>query len=221
MFDKLSSIAKSEFIDFSSYEADTSYDLGGVTPKVIVIHNNDKYMLKFAKEKHELKVWDYISEYIASSLAKCLGYNVQDVYLGHYNGLECVAIKLVDYELVTFTGFGSSTDSEDFYYDLDLLLRLPFKKSKFAMTVEEFEQYVWSVFALDMFIGNFDRHENNWAFRRNSAGLYEPAILYDMGASFYPKLMFDCKMDTKSIKHLIQYDSRCSILYNGKKKNLN
>lgn len=39
------------------------------------------------------------------------------------------------------------------------------------------------MFFLDMFLGNYDRHENNWGFVKEN-GLYVLAPLYDMGRHY-------------------------------------
>lgn len=126
---------------------------------------------------------------------------------------------MLPYNIITFTGFEPSTDGYFFEYDLDSLLTLPFNKEKFALTIEEFEDYVWSVFVLDMLVGNFDRHENNWGFYKKDS-LYYPAALYDLGSSFYPGYLEQTpEFNKKSLRHLIEFDTRCAILYQGKRKN--
>lgn len=208
------------FRDFSNFKICDEYDLGGVTPKLVVSDNKNNYLLKFGKEKENIVLKDYLSEFIACKIAKILQYDVQEVELGYYNNKECVAIKIFPYDIITFTGFGSSTDDEDFIYDLDMLLTLPFNKDKFELNELEFRQYVWRIFVLDMFLGNFDRHENNWGFYKENE-IYKTAALYDMGASFYPKLIDNCDsyINNKELEHLIMFNTRSSILYQGKKKN--
>lgn len=48
-----------------------------------------------------------------------------------------------------------------------------------------------------------------------------PSTLYDLGASLYPKLISrdTSKLKDSEIMHIIKYESRCAILYKGKKKN--
>ena len=105
-------------------------------------------------------------------------------------------------------------------YDLDWLLGLNMGR-KFSISKDEYLRWVWKVFMLDMLIGNFDRHENNWGFLKESNNIYTPAPLFDMGASFYPKLIGEDtnNYNDSQIRHIIEFDSRCAILYNGKKKN--
>ena len=207
------------FKDFSKCEILQDYDLGGVIPKIVVLDGRKKKILKFAKVKEALEVRDYLTEFIACRVAKSLGYDVQEVELGYFNGKECVAIEMFDYDIVTFTGFGQSTDSMFFHYDLDMLLTLPFDKKKFNLSQSEFERFVWHVFVLDMFISNFDRHENNWGFQRVN-GKYTPTALYDLGASLYNRFILNgVDYNLKEIRHIIESDTRCAILYQGKKKN--
>lgn len=160
------------------------------------------------------------SEYTACKIAKKLGYKVQEVNLGHYKGKECVACKLLDSIPTTFEGLGDSTlEGNKFEYNLDWLLGLDIN-NKFSIFKKDYIEYVWDVFVLDMIISNFDRHENNWGFMRVD-GKYEPAPLYDLGASLYPKLIYKDtrKLSDNEIKNIIEYQTRCAILYRGKKKN--
>lgn len=205
--------------DYSECEEDTRSDLDGVTPKIVVWDGDIRKMLKFAKIKMGCERRDYVSEYVACKIAKALEYNVQEVELAFYRGRECVAIRMFDYDITTFDGFGPSTDSQETEYDLDALLHFPFKHSKFALTEPEFKQYVWNVFVLDMVLSNFDRHENNWGFQRKN-GVYQPSGLFDLGGSLYSKWVIDCpEMSEQELEHLIEFDSRCAILFQGKKKN--
>lgn len=73
---------KCKFNDFSNCEINDDYDLNGVTPKFVITDNDKDYILKFQKDKGNIVIKDYVSEFISCKLAKALGYNVQEVELG-------------------------------------------------------------------------------------------------------------------------------------------
>jgi len=200
--------------------------LGGVTNKFVLRDREKQIMVKFQKEKASEIIRDYISEYIGSSIAKKLGYPVQNVELAYHSGDECVAVELFNPLPTSFKGLGTNSadgvkmGSKGQNYNLQWLLELKMSTSKFDITQIEYEEWVWSVFFLDMFIGNFDRHEGNWGFIKKK-GLYTIAPLFDNGACFYPKYIGTEKMSMRyeEIKHLVLFQTRCAILYEGKKKN--
>lgn len=224
----ISKVRNSNFIDYSSYKLRSDIELGGITRKIVVEDNYGQlFILKFAKEKLGIKIYDYITEYIACKYAKLLGYDVQEVWLGYYEGEECVAIRMFDKDIITFYSLGDSSVSGDVLgddrskYNLDWLLGLKMNH-KFVISDMEYKKWIWDVFLLDMMISNFDRHENNWGFFRRCDGLYILAPLFDLGASFFPKFILSGSQDIyegKKIKNIIEFNSRSAILYGGKKKN--
>lgn len=217
---------KDVFRDFSSYKI-ASTMLEGVSPKVMVINSatKEQYILKFGKYDAITgkQIKDYISEYIGCKIAKKLGYCVQEVELGYYRGNECVAIKFFGQIPTTFKGLGYSTingeelHTRDEKYDLDWLLNLKMG-DKFGITQKEYTKWVWDVFMLDMFIGNYDRHESNWGFLK-VAGIKIPSPLFDMGASLFSREMDKViSWNNGKIKNEIETRIRSSVLYKGKKR---
>lgn len=206
-----------EFKNFSKYELSIR-QLGGVTPKVVINDKGQEYMLKFAKQKLDVSILDHISEYLACSLAKELGYAVQEVELGYYKGKECVSCKLFNSIPTTYGGLGTSTlEGEDKEYDLDYLLSIKMNK-KFNISQENYIKWVWGVFCLDFFLGNFDRHPNNWGFTLGEGG-YELSPLYDLGASLSSRLI-QCnpnEMTNDEIKHNIEFNVKSAIKFKGRK----
>ena len=200
--------------------------LGGVTDKIVLQDGKRQLMLKFKKEKAAEVIRDYITEYIGSSIARTLGYSVQQVELAKYNGEECVAVELLRPLPTSFKGLGSSSadgvrlGSKGQNYNLQWLLELRMTSKKFNLSQAAYEEWVWRVFFFDMFIGNFDRHEGNWGFLKKD-GIYNPSPLFDNGACFYPKFFGTDKIEMKpeEIKHLILFQTKCAIYYNDKKKN--
>jgi hypothetical protein len=214
-----------------STKEDTKYTIvndlvvGGVSNKLIIQDNkNQKYLLKFGKMKDNIIVRDYISEYIACRVASLLGYSVQEVKLFKFHNKECVMIKMFDYMPITYSGLGYSTiDGEvlhknDIRYNLSWLLNLKMSPNKFAITQKQYRKWVWRVFLLDMFIGNYDRHEGNWGFRViNNKKI--PSPLFDMGASLFirdmDKIIY---LTDNDIKNEINNRIRSAVLFNGKKR---
>lgn len=214
------------FKDFSDCIL-TPLILDGVTNKIAVKDGSTKYILKFGKEsvKDNTYFKDYISEFISCRIAKQLGYDVQEVQLGYYDNKECCALTMFGLPLHSFKSLGaSSLDSDVLYkrdirYNLDWLLELKMTSKKFAVTQEIYDKWVLDVFFLDMFVGNYDRHENNWGFVRVN-GLYNLAPLYDMGASLFSRQMDEVSNWTDGqIRDAVVSHSRSAILYKGKKKN--
>ncbi|MCL2054971.1 MAG: HipA domain-containing protein [Oscillospiraceae bacterium] len=213
------------FRDFSGFRV-VPLGLGGVTRKIVLEDGGGSLLiLKFAKDKLGILIKDYLCEYVGSSMAKLLGYPVQEVELGYYEGEECAAVKMFSHTLVSFKGLGTSSadgvkvGSKGENYNLQWLLDLEMKQGKFKLTQEQYINWVWQVFMLDMFIGNFDRHEGNWGFFYERGG-YTPAPLYDNGACFYPKLIDTAQMNMSDgeMRNLVEFQTKCAIIYKGKKK---
>lgn len=217
---------KKKFRDFSNWGIGPLM-LEGVADKFMVINpeTQEKYILKFGRydATKDIQICDYISEYIGCKIAKKLGYSVQEVELGYYNGRECVVVKFFGQVPITFKGLGYSTvngeklHTRDERYDLDWLLGLKMS-NKFAISQTKYTDWVWSVFFLDMFIGNYDRHEGNWGFLKQGNKKI-PSPLFDMGASLFSREMNNViNWDDGKIKNEIETRVRSSVLYKGKKR---
>lgn len=216
-----------EFKDYSNYKI-SPLVLGGVADKVIVIdpETDKRIILKFGRS-HKITdeiIRDYVSEFIGCRIGKELGYSIQEVHLGYYNGRECVAIDMFDSIPITFKNLGYSTvdndkiHTRDENYDLDWLLKLRMG-AKFGISQSTYTKWVLAVFMLDMFIGNYDRHEGNWGFITNENNKKVPSPLFDMGASLFSRDIDSVIGWTDGkIKNEIESGIRSSILYKGKKR---
>ena len=51
---------------------------------------------------------------------------------------------------------------------------------------EKMKSYFWNMFVVDAFIGNSDRHLDNWGLIENKDGKFSPAPIYDCGSSLSP-----------------------------------
>ena len=98
----------------------TEAAIQGSQPKILLKDKNHKYMLKFPEAKQNGAVIPYhISEYVSCDIVRRLGYSAQDVELVIYKSRIGALVELFDKQLITFTGFGSSTLShEKLNYDL-------------------------------------------------------------------------------------------------------
>ena len=215
-----------KFRDFSSYPI-SPLVLEGVSPKFAVkdIVHNGLLIIKQGKTDGTGKlIRDYLSEFISCRIAQVLGYNVQHAELGTVNGRECVAVKFFGSLPISFKGLGYSTlsdeklHSRDVRYNLDWLLSLRINPQRFAVSQAEYTQWVLRVFLLDMFIGNYDRHEGNWGFLMHN-GKKTPSPLFDMGASLFIRDMDKVVHWSKGqIKSAVETGIRSAILYKGKKR---
>lgn len=209
-----------KFKDYSKYEKQHIGTLGGVNLKYVLKYGKHKLLVKFPKTNGLVTVYDHITEYIGCKIAKDLGYPVQEVNLGYYNGDECVVIKMFKTIPTTYDGLGeSSLEGKEKEYNLDWLISLEMGH-KFNITQKHYKTWVYKVFILDMFLGNFDRHENNWGFIRKLDGNYTIAPLYDFGASMYPKFITSKNkpQTDNEIKDFIWYGTKSAILFKGKKR---
>ena len=51
---------------------------------------------------------------------------------------------------------------------------------------EKIKSYFWNMFVVDAFIGNGDRHLDNWGLIETPDGKFSPAPVYDCGSSLSP-----------------------------------
>ena len=51
---------------------------------------------------------------------------------------------------------------------------------------EKMKSYFWNMFVVDAFIGNSDRHLDNWGLIESTDGKFSPAPVYDCGSSLSP-----------------------------------
>lgn len=79
-------------MDFSNCTLSGTY-YGGSERKIGVLVDGAEYMLKFQKKTPFGIRNNHISEYIGSHVFDLLGFNVQETFLGTYNGEMVVACK--------------------------------------------------------------------------------------------------------------------------------
>lgn len=197
----------------------------GIMDKIVLKDGNKRLMIKFENESYKIK--NYISEFIASEFIRRLGYDCQEVSLGYYEGRECCAVTLFDYEITPMKEINSSAywvsgmNLDDKIYDLDWLLSIPLNiDGKLNMTPDYYLNFIYNMFSLDMLIGNFDRHAGNWGYYLAKDEKYCFSGLYDNGNSLNPKYIGkECNFSRGEIEHLVKFKTKSSVLFNKKRSN--
>lgn len=191
-----------KLIDFSNSKLDNRY-YGGSERKIGVVFNGERYMLKFQKKTPLGVRNNHISEYIGSHLFNMLGVAAQETELGLYKGETIVACKdfLADgYIFVPFNDIGESTietSKEKFQYSYDDVVTM-LELNRKLTNVHETLNVFFETFIIDAFIGNFDRHGNNWGFIKKD-NKYKLSPVFDNGSSLFPSLV-----DPDQINYLLQ-----------------
>ena len=176
---------------------------GGSERKRTLIYDGSTYMVKFPDPVRSTKktslsyINNQFSEHIGCSIFRHLGIPAQETFLATcidpMNKREkiVVACKLFcqngEGNLVEFSKFLlNDTDStsrrtttvEDV---MDVLDHSPLRLDR-----EKIKDYFWDMFVVDGFIGNGDRHLDNWGLIEMTDGTLSPAPIYDCGSSLSP-----------------------------------
>ncbi len=185
-------------IDFSNYQKTNTY-YGGTERKFGIDVDGFEYMIKFRKQTNfGTKRFNHISEYLGSHIFALLGFEVQDTYLGLYNGEEVVACKNFvsdEYQFVPFNDVGESSleqDKEIYQYSYQDIMQM-LKDNVKLTSVEETINMFWDMYVVDAILGNFDRHGGNWGFLKKE-NKYSLAPIFDNGSSLYSQLVDDNMM---------------------------
>ena len=155
-------------MDFSNYRL-SGINYGGSEKKLGILINDKRYMLKFQKNTVFGKRNNHLSEYIGSKIFELIGLPVQKVYLGTYKSEQVVACKdfINEYEqFVPFNDIGESSIDVDFFknqYTYENIMYMLEENKKITNVLETISMF-WDMYIVDAFIGNFDRHGNNWGF---------------------------------------------------------
>ena len=176
---------------------------GGSERKRTLIYDGNTYMVKFPDPVRSTKktslsyINNQFSEHLGCSIFRHLGIPAQETFLATcidpMNKMEkiVVACKLFcqngEGNLVEFSKFLlNDTDStsrrtttvEDV---MDVLDHSPLRLDR-----EKIKDYFWDMFVVDAFIGNGDRHLDNWGLIEMTDGTLSPAPIYDCGSSLSP-----------------------------------
>lgn len=204
-------------IDFSNAK-EIYQKYGGAGKKKTLIIDDTQYLVKFQnpvrKKGKNIQV-SYVnsvySEYIGSKIFKSVGIPTQEVVLGkYYDRIVCACKDFMvekninkddaigEAKLIEFEEWSKmheldnilTTDIESIYKSLENV----FKEIPENTNIETIKKSFWKMFIIDFFIGNTDRHNNNWGFiyYENQVDTYhvnmEFAPIFDCGSSLTPTL---------------------------------
>lgn len=178
-------------MDFSKYKRSNRY-YGGSERKLGILIGESEYMLKFQKVTPFGVRYNHISEYLGSRIFELLGFPVQEVYLGTYEGEPVVACKNFigpGEQFVPFNDVGESTldqDKEIYQYSYEDIMQMLSDNTKLT-DVKETISLFWDMFIVDALLGNFDRHGSNWGFIKKD-NKYRLAPIFDNGSCLFPSM---------------------------------
>lgn len=181
-------------MDFSKYERSNRY-YGGSERKIGILIGESEYMLKFQKVTAFGVRYNHISEFLGSRIFALLGFSVQEVYLGTYEGEPVVACKNFigqREQFVPFNDVGESSleqDKEIYQYSYEDIMQMLWDNTKLT-DVQETISLFWDMFIVDALLGNFDRHGSNWGFIKKD-NKYRLAPIFDNGSCLFPSMTED------------------------------
>lgn len=190
----------SDLIDFSNCEKTKKNYEGANGSKICIKYNGELYMLKFPPASTRNKELSYtngtVSEYIGCHILESLGFETQKTILGIYNndGKKKIVVACKDftennkYAIQPFSSLkntiidsghnGTGTELSEVLDAID-------KQDSFEPVY--LKNYFWDLFIGDALIGNWDRHNGNWASLYDSkTDTVRLAPIYDCGSSMYP-----------------------------------
>lgn len=231
-----------DLIDFSGSQ-ELLNEYGGAGKKVMVVFDDDVYMLKFGHvlepdPKKPLQA-SYesspVSEHLGSQIYDICGVEAQETLLGTYHGRSVVACKdfvkartdgenlgLIEFKKLENSFVGSSSKNErtpSFETITETLSEHP----GLSGIREIAEEHYWKMFVIDSLIGNFDRHSGNWGYivNRDDNRLVDVAPVYDCGSSFYPRMgretMRQLAASPDKMRERIEAFPYAALKVNGKK----
>ena len=236
-----------ELIDFTHCEIDKNANYGGSDKKRGVIYNNCRYMLKLSDKIPEEKRLPInssysnsaYSEYIGCHILESMGFDVQETLLGTiemksskneskiYPTVACKNFIPDNYTLVEFKFIESAlldTKPPKIPHIDDIYQILSNENVYFdASFGKEALAAYWDLFIADAFLGNFDRHANNWGYLvEKETGNIKLAPVYDCGSCLYPQMADDAIQKVINSKEEIQmridkFPNAALTLENGEK----
>ncbi|RQD68606.1 MAG: CtkA family protein [Tindallia sp. MSAO_Bac2] len=212
-------------MDYSHFNKNNKL-YSGAERKIGITIDHEDFIIKFRKKTPFGIRNNHLSEYLGSKIFAQLGIDVQEAYLGTYDGQDVVAIKdfvTGNQQFVAFNDIGESSideDRENFTYsyeDITDILRANNKLKDVNETIGMF----WKLYVVDALLGNFDRHGGNWGFIKEN-NEYRLAPVFDNGSCLFPNLTDETEMEA-IINSEVETNRRIytfptsQILLNGKK----
>lgn len=170
---------------------------GGVNGiKKGVLFKGNPYMLKI---EHNGKKNSILSEYISSKVYSMLDIPTQEVILGKIYDNEreklCVACKDFKkkdeylYEFLTIKNTVLTENSSNGFSTELIEILEAIDRQNFCPSGEVRERF-WTMFVVDAYLGNFNRHNGNWGFLVNEkTGTKQLAPIFDCASCLYPEFM--------------------------------
>jgi len=209
-----------ELIDFTPCKIDKAANYGGSDKKRGIIYNGQRYMLKLSDKIPNEKRLDINSSYSNSSYSEYIGchilesmdFDVQETLLGTLQMLSSkgevkiyptVACKnfvpdgctLVEFKFIESVLLDSKPPKIPTIRDIYQILTNQNEYFDKEFGKDALKQY-WDLFIADAFLGNFDRHANNWGYLiENKTGQIKLAPIYDCGSCLYPQMADDAMED--------------------------
>ena len=236
-------------IDFTGCQIDIFSDYKGSDQKRGIIYNGKRYMLKLSDristDKRDSLRDSYsnsvFSEYISCHIIDMCGYDTQKTILGQVvmdtkrNKDKLVPVVACEnfipegYKLIEFKNIQNTLSDEKpgRITKIGELYRIFTEENVYfnrEQGREAMERY-WDTFIFDAWLGNFDRHGNNWGYLiSEKTGKLKLAPIYDCGSCLYPQLsdeaIPDILNDEDAIRKRINEFPKAALeLENGMKAN--
>ncbi len=196
-----------QLTDFNqSLEISPKFEGKGKEQKLTRLYNGDKYMIKIPSRNYIIDdiLTPYknsqFSEYIGCEIFRSVGIKTQETVLGFIDisGKRKIVVGCKDFEqdgsvLYEFRNYWNKENiesnvssfslSNNFYPRIEDVFEIVnknkvFPKEKKIKIINDF----WSMFIIDAFIGNPDRHTGNWGFLEKGSEI-DFAPIYDCGSS--------------------------------------
>lgn len=185
---------------------------GGVNGiKKGVLFKGNPYMLKI---EHNGKKNSILSEYISSKVYSMLDIPTQEVILGKIYDNEreklCVACKDFKkkdeylYEFLTIKNTVLTENSSNGFSTELIEILEAIDRQNFCPSGEVRERF-WTMFVVDAYLGNFNRHNGNWGFLVNEkTGTKQLAPIFDCASCLYPEFTDEQLQDFLNVSNKLE-----------------
>ena len=185
---------------------------GGVNGiKKGVLFKGNPYMLKI---EHNGKKNSILSEYISSKVYSMLDIPTQEVILGKIYDNEreklCVACKDFKkkdeylYEFLTIKNTVLTENSSNGFSTELIEILEAIDRQNFCPSGEVRERF-WTMFVVDAYLGNFNRHNGNWGFLVNEkTGTKQLAPIFDCASCLYPEFTDEQLQDFLNVPNKLE-----------------
>lgn len=185
---------------------------GGVNGiKKGILFKGNPYMLKI---EHNGKKNSILSEYISSKVYSMLDIPTQEVILGKIYDNEreklCVACKDFKkkdeylYEFLTIKNTVLTENSSNGFSTELIEILEAIDRQNFCPSGEVRERF-WTMFVVDAYLGNFNRHNGNWGFLVNEkTGTKQLAPIFDCASCLYPEFTDEQLQDFLNVSNKLE-----------------